>query len=70
MSNQPTFVVKDGNGVRELRPGYRDRRGTVFVLRLRADPNDSNSIRNLRALLKLALRRYRLRCVSAVEVRE
>jgi hypothetical protein len=44
------------------------RRGAVFVVRLRTDPTIANPIRDLRALLKIALRRFGLRCVNAVEV--
>ena len=42
----------------------------IFVLRLRAEPHLTDPIRSLRALLKAALRRYGLRCLEAVEVRE
>jgi hypothetical protein len=42
----------------------------IFALKLRAESGNSDPVRNLRALLKLALRRYRLRCVEIVEVRE
>jgi hypothetical protein len=41
----------------------------VFVVRLQALPG-SDGVRALRALLKIALRRYRLRCVGAVEVQD
>jgi hypothetical protein len=41
----------------------------VYVLRLRAKP-DIDPIRALRWLLKIAWRRFGLRCVSAVEERE
>jgi hypothetical protein len=40
----------------------------VFVLRLRAEPGVANPVLALRALLKTALRRFGLRCVSCVEV--
>jgi hypothetical protein len=43
-------------------------RGRTFVLRLRAEPRVSDPIRALRALLKVALRRFGLRCTDAVEV--
>jgi hypothetical protein len=39
----------------------------IFALRLRAEPNNDDPIRNLRALLKAALRRHRFRCLEAVE---
>jgi hypothetical protein len=42
----------------------------IFVLRLRAEPHLTDPIRSLRALLKAALRRYGLRCLEAIEVRE
>jgi len=38
----------------------------VYVLKLRARPGD-DGIRNLRALLKVALRRFDLRCVSITQ---
>jgi hypothetical protein len=44
-----------------------DRRGPVYLLRLQAEPD--GSIHGLRAILKLLGRRYRLRCISAREVR-
>jgi hypothetical protein len=42
-------------------------RGPVYLLRLQAEPD--GSIHGLRAILKLLGRRYRLRCISAREVR-
>lgn len=36
----------------------------IFVLHLVAGPTCPNAIRALRALLKIALRRFGLRCVS------
>ena len=39
----------------------------VFVLRLAAKPG-SDAIRALRALLKLALRKYQLRCTATEEI--
>jgi hypothetical protein len=38
----------------------------IFVLRLRPEPG-ANAIHALRALLKVALRRFRLRCISCRE---
>jgi hypothetical protein len=40
-----------------------DRR-SVYLLRLRAQPN-TDAVHNLRALLKVAVRRFKLRCISA-----
>jgi hypothetical protein len=42
----------------------------IFVLRLRPEPGLIDPIRNLKALLKTALRRHGLRCLEAVEARE
>jgi hypothetical protein len=36
----------------------------IFILRLRATPNCPDAIRCLRQLLKIALRRFGLRCIS------
>jgi hypothetical protein len=38
-----------------------------YVLVFRAEKDCADPIKNLRALLKIALRRLRLRCVSASE---
>lgn len=51
-------------------PICRDRRGTVFAVRLRVTPGTGDPIRALRSVLKFAWRRYRLKCIEAVEVRE
>lgn len=40
----------------------------VFVLRLRATPDCPDAIRCLRQLLKIALRRFGLRCISIEQV--
>ena len=40
----------------------------TFTLVLRAEPGNVDPIRNLRWLLKAALRRFGFRCVSATEV--
>ncbi len=42
----------------------------VFVLHLRAEPGNTDPVRNLRLLLKAALRRFGFRCTEIVEVRE
>jgi hypothetical protein len=39
----------------------------VFVVALRAEPHVADPIKALRALLKTALRRFKLRCVSVEE---
>lgn len=52
------------------RLGQRPQARPIFVLRLRAEPHLTDPIRSLRALLKAALRRYGLRCLEAVEMRE
>ena len=41
----------------------------IYVVRLRAEPG-ADGIRSLKAFLKLALRRYRLRCISLCEERK
>jgi hypothetical protein len=41
----------------------------VFVLRFRPELGNADPIRSVRALLKIALRRFRLRCISARQVR-
>ena len=48
-------------GSRVMNAGRADR--PIFVLRLRPEPG-ADAIRNLRGLLKIALRRFRLRCVG------
>jgi hypothetical protein len=40
----------------------------TFVLRLTAVPNCPDPIRALRGLLKIALRRFGLRCISVEQV--
>jgi hypothetical protein len=52
------------NGAMTVRPDPR-----VFVLRLAAKPG-VDPIRALRSLLKLALRRFGLRCVGVEELAE
>jgi hypothetical protein len=42
----------------------------TFILRLRAEPHLADPIRNLRMLLKAALRRFGFRCVEISEARE
>jgi hypothetical protein len=42
----------------------------IFILELRPEPGCVDPVRALRALLKLALRRLGLRCVSAHESTE
>jgi hypothetical protein len=46
----------------------RQRRGSDFLVRFRAEPQ-VDGIRALRALLKVALRRFRLRAIAARELR-
>jgi len=41
----------------------------IFVLRLTAGPDCPDAIRALRQLLKIALRRFGLRCVSVERVK-
>jgi hypothetical protein len=41
-------------------------RPPIFLLRLQAQPG-SDATRNLKQFLKLALRRYQLRCIDARE---
>jgi len=41
--------------------------GTVFIVTLRSDEPGIDAIRSLRALLKLALRRFGLRCTDVKE---
>jgi hypothetical protein len=41
----------------------------IFVLHLTAGPNCPDAIRALRQLLKIALRRFGLRCISIEQVR-
>jgi hypothetical protein len=48
------------------RTNRNDHTKTVFVIRLRAPP-DRNAIRELRALLKVALRRHGFCCLSLRE---
>jgi hypothetical protein len=43
--------------------------GRVFLLRLRSLRPDDETIRNLRWLLKIALRQWGFRCVEISEVR-
>jgi hypothetical protein len=40
----------------------------TFLLRLRAEPHVANPVRALRSLLKIALRKFGLRCLSAEPV--
>jgi hypothetical protein len=42
----------------------------VYVLTLLAARNDATTIRGLRAILKLAWRRYRFRCLDLREVHD
>jgi hypothetical protein len=42
----------------------------VFALRLVPTPSTPDPVRSLRALLKLALRRFGLRCLSVEELTE
>jgi hypothetical protein len=42
----------------------------VFVLRLVPTPSTPDPVRSLRALLKLALRRFGLRCIDVEEIAE
>jgi hypothetical protein len=42
------------------------RKASVFVVRLRGRPG-ADSVRELRAILKVLLRRYQLKCVDARE---
>jgi hypothetical protein len=42
----------------------------VYALRLRAEPNNTDPVRNLRLLLRAALRRFGFRCVEIAEVSE
>jgi hypothetical protein len=42
----------------------------IYALVLRAEPNNTDPVRNLRLLLKAALRHFRFRCTSVTEVRE
>ena len=48
-----------------MNAGRADR--PIFVLRLRPEPG-ADAIRNLRGLLKIALRRFRLRCIGIEEL--
>jgi hypothetical protein len=42
----------------------------IFILHLRATPACPDAIRCLRQLLKIALRRFGLRCVSIEQVKQ
>jgi hypothetical protein len=50
-----------------MTPRPRPKARPVFVLRLRPEPGVIDPARALRALLKTALRRFGLRCMSCVE---
>jgi hypothetical protein len=39
----------------------------IFVIRLRARAGDDDAIRELRAILKILLRRHRLKCIDVRE---
>jgi hypothetical protein len=45
---------------------HTTKKQTTFVVRLRAE-GDVNAVLALRSLLKSAWRKYRLRCISAIE---
>jgi hypothetical protein len=50
----------------EARLSEKRRRGNIYVVWLQAEPG-ADGIRALKTLLKLSLRRFRLRCLSARE---
>jgi hypothetical protein len=41
----------------------------VFVMRLRPEPHVADAAYNLRALLKIALRHFSLKCTACTEVK-
>jgi hypothetical protein len=45
----------------------RDTGRPIFIAKFRAEPGVADPIKALRAMLKAALRRFGLRCVSIVE---
>ena len=42
----------------------------VFVVRLRPEPHVADAVYNLRAVLKIALRHFGLKCVGCTEARK
>jgi hypothetical protein len=56
--------------VRAPTPSPPPAQAPIYTLVLRAEPNNTDPVRNLRLLLKAALRRFGFRCVEITEVSE